>query len=373
MNKISHRFALLFLALTLAELAFLSFLLPLDAAVFDWLQAHRSCALNHLAPLQSDWPIVSLIVLWVFALGWLWRKRYWTEAWRVAFVVIGGGLFIEVLKTGFERARPSVLPPLFTGNSFPSGHIGGVVLFAGVLCYLLARQQWKRTVKQGGVFLLASLVGITIWQRLYSGHHWMSDVIGSVLLMSAWLCFTLPYPELFSSVKRSAVVVVGMMVCYASFYCFPSTRLILPSVRSEDREPLRSVVFGEPPIQPLLQGMWGDHTEEPAGPITWMGHGVASVAVNLPESQPYTLRLAVRLADPPNPSVCTPLEILVNQHPAGRLLLSRGWREYGVHLNPSSIVPGLNLITFRTSADTSTSASDQRTVAFRYLHLFPEK
>ena len=138
-NNRSQFFALLFFLLALVELRCLSFLLPLDDAVYDWIEVHRSCAVTHL--FLSEWPLISLVVLGVFTFLWLCRRQRWTEGAYGGAVIIVGGLLGELLKTAFERARPTALPPLLTGNSFPSGHVIGAVLLAGTLGSVLLQQR----------------------------------------------------------------------------------------------------------------------------------------------------------------------------------------------------------------------------------------
>jgi len=372
-SNLTQRFALLFLVLALLEIFFLSSFVPLDAACASWIEEHRSCALDYGDTLLSNWPIVTLVTLSVFALVWLCRRRQWTEARQGALTIFIGLFLSELLKVGFERARPSVLPPLVTGNSFPSGHATGALLIAGTLGFLLARQHWAAWVKIVGAFVLSSFVGIITWQRLYLGHHWLSDVSGSFLLAGAWLCLTLSRPTVLGVSWRTARVYVGLLVCYQGFYFFPQTRFVLPSVMSTLGEPLLSLSFGRLDPHVLLYGTWGEDDHEPAGPITWMRRGEASVEVGLPPHQAYILKLAVRPFVQSKTFACFPLEITVNQQPVQRLLLYRGWREYTLRLDPAGLVPGMNLLTFRVGTDFPAATLGQRAVAFRHLLLFAER
>ena len=372
-NNTPQRLTPCFLVLALAEIFSLSSLVPLDAAFASWVEAHRSCALDYFNVLLSDWPIVALVVLSLLVFVWLCAHQQWAEVWQGTLAIVIGLFLSELLKTGFERARPSVLPLLVAGNSFPSGHVAGALLIAGTLNFLLFQQRWAVWVKLGGTFMLASLVGVITWQRLYLAHHWLSDVIGSFLLVSAWLCFVLSRPALLKLSRRLTFTCMALLACYQVFYFFPPTRFTLPSGIATLGEPVFALSFGESGTRDWLQGAWGEPDWEPAGPITWMQQGEASVEVRLPESHAYTLKLAVRPFVQSKAFACFPLEVRVNQRQVGRLLLYRGWREYALHLNPSWIVPGTNAIAFRTDAAFPHFAPDQRTVAFRHLYLFAEK
>ena len=365
-----RRFALFFLVLACGEVLALSALVPLDDAVYNWIETRRSCAVNQL--FLSEWPLVSLIALGGCALLWLCRHRRWTEGAHGVAVVILGGFLVELLKTAFERARPSTLPPLFTGNSFPSGHTVGAFLLAGTLGYFLLQQRtaaWKKGI---GIAVLLVCVTAVMWQRLYLANHWMSDILGSILLSGAWLCFALVRPAGQSVCRHFAPACAALLVCYPIFYYFPGARVVLPSVMTSTREPLFSLTFGGVDSAVVFQGAWGEQGREPAGPITWMHYGEASLDVQLPDRQAYVVQFAVRPSTEPRGDGCFPLEISMNQQPVQRFLLQRGWRQYELRLDPSLVQVGLNTLTFRAEAGTSPTAARQEAVAFRKLALFAE-
>lgn len=371
-NNPSQRLALLFLSLALFEVVFLSSLVPLDGAFASWVEGHRSCTFDYLTSLVKNSPLLVLIALGCVCLGWFCIHRRWHDAWHLSRAVVLGGFLSELLKTGAERARPSVLPPLITGNSFPSGHVVGALLIAGTLVFALSRERWATWIKLSCAGTLAGLVGIIIWQRLYMAHHWLSDVVGSVLLVGAWLCFALPRPTTERFSGRFGIVCVGLLIIYGVFYSLPQARISLPSVLTLNEKPDFEFSFGTS-IQDGLVGAWGERTSEPAGPITWLRQGEASIEVPLQKSQAYTLKLAVRPFLQSEAFACFPLEVLVNHHQAGPLLLYRGWREYTLHLDPQWTVPGVNFITFRTGTAFPISVGDQGLVAFRRLRLFATK
>ena len=370
MQNTSRYLALLFLVLACGELLALSTLVPLDDAVYNWIEVHRSCTVTYI--FLSEWPLVLLIVLNVLALLWLCRQQRWIEGTHGVAVIILGGFLVELLKTACERARPNTLPPLFTGNSFPSGHTVGAFLLAGTLGYFLLQQRtavWKKGV---GLLMLLVCVAAVMWQRLYLTHHWLSDIVGSALLASAWFCFALGRPAGRSMLRHVAPACVGLLLGYPIFYYFPATRITLPSVMTSTRQPLLALSFGDVNSAVVFQGAWGEQSHEPAGPLTWMHYGEASLDVQLPHRQAYTVQFAVRPSLELRGEACFPLEISMNQQPVQRFLLQRGWRQYELRLDPSLIQVGLNTLTFRTESYTSPPAVRQEAVAFRTLSLFPE-
>ena len=359
-----------FFVLACGEILALSALVPLDDTVYDWIEVHRSCTVNQL--FLSEWPLASLIVLGVLTLLWLSHQQRWAEGTHGVVVIILGGFLVELLKTAFERARPSTLPPLFTGNSFPSGHTVGALLLAGTLGFLLLQQRttvWKKGI---GIVVLLLCVTAVMWQRLYLAHHWLSDILGSVLLSGAWLCFALVRPDGRNILRHFAPACVGLLLGYPLFYYFPTTRMVLPSVMTSTRKPLLALSFGAVNPTVAFQGAWGEQGSEPAGPITWMHYGEASLDVQLLDRQAYTVQFAARPSIESKGEGCFPLEISMNQQPVQRFLLQRGWRQYELYLDPSLIQVGLNTLTFRTGVPSSPTTAQQEAVAFRTLALFAE-
>jgi hypothetical protein len=301
----------------------------------------------------------------------LYVRRQWAEARHALVVVLAGSFFCELLKTGLERPRPSVLPSLNVGNSFPSGHVTTALLVAGALGFLLVRGSWARWVKASGVGVLGMVVGMTAWQRLYLGRHWLSDMIGSLLLVSAWLCWALPRPQLLTVSWRSLFVTTCFFISYGGLYFFPTLRLMLSSPLSVVGEPVFSVSFGESDDRKALRGGWGDEFQDP--PSLWIYQEEASVEAPLPKPGAYLLKIAVRPLLQSKAFACFPLEISVNQQRVGALLLYRGWREYSFQIDPVWTRAGVNTITFQPGLTFPENTGDRRTVAFRHLRVFREK
>lgn len=112
------------------------------------------------------------------------------------FVAVGGGQLISsLLKVGFDRARPDLVPhgmSVYTG-SFPSGHAMMAAVTYLTLAALLSR---TATHRRQQVFLILAAILLTILvgaSRVYLGVHWPSDVLGGWIAGSAWsaLCWSL--------------------------------------------------------------------------------------------------------------------------------------------------------------------------------------
>lgn len=369
-NNRAPRLAILLVIFVLGELLFLSTLVPLDAAVYNWVEYYRGCESSRL--LSVDWPLGALVFLVLIVGCYLCVRGHWYDAWHGTAIIVVGGFLAELLKTVFERARPSGISPLLVGNSFPSGHTTGAVLLAGTLAFWLVRQHLSVRFKAGGLIVLGSFVCSVIVQRVYLMHHWVSDILGTVPLAMAWLCVTLALPTGRNAIRPIVFACSVLCVAYPLFYHIPALRIHLPSALSTVREPTLSFSFGEAITPTLLQGAWGENGQETIGAITWMQHGEASIAVPLQSQHGYSMRFSARPFLHTKSFACFPLEVSLNKHPVRRLLLSRGWREYELYLDPAWVTPGINTVTFRTGAGFPSANLEQEAVAFHKVALFAE-
>ena len=191
----SASLALLAMLLIFAGWAFFSMLvivagngepLPLDLTVHHALFALRTPLADHLMAMLAalgDWQVLAPASTLVFA--WLlWRRRR-IAAWHWLAAIAFGLALTTAL--GFLLDVPK--PPAATavaGFSFPSGPVTMAMVVYGFFAVLIAREMPGR--RRAWPYVLAGLlVALIGFSRLYFGAHWLTDVLGGVLLGMGWI------------------------------------------------------------------------------------------------------------------------------------------------------------------------------------------
>lgn len=133
--------------------------------------------------------VLSLVTFAVVGYLLLARKRHAAAA---VFVAVTGGLVLStLLKLGFDRARPDLVPhgSLVYTTSFPSGHSMMAAVTYLTLGALLARVEASIRIK---IYLLSVAVVLTVLvgvSRVYLGVHWPTDVAAGWTVGAAWALF----------------------------------------------------------------------------------------------------------------------------------------------------------------------------------------
>lgn len=160
-----------------------------DLQVQQWMAAHWPTAwmplvvactqLGHLTLMAA----IGVVVL----LGLLWR-RAWLLAGAWTLGVAGVGLWVRLIKTTVERARPDAPWVLEQGFSFPSGHSAGTLVTYGLLAWMLCLV-WRRERRSAAVPVVVGTALVVLGvgaSRVLLGVHHASDVLAGWLLGLAW-------------------------------------------------------------------------------------------------------------------------------------------------------------------------------------------
>src|SRR6266700_217985 len=102
----------------------------------------------------------------------LWHSR---RRWALALppMMVGTGGLQRLSKWALDRPRPNL-----AAWGFPSGHVLSLVVFFGLVAYLLLTSQLGRTWRWVGSGISFGVLLAVAFSRLYLDVHWLSDVFG---------------------------------------------------------------------------------------------------------------------------------------------------------------------------------------------------
>ena len=129
---------------------------------------------------------LTLITLTVFV--YLILRNLKGHAFYLLATVITGTALSNLLKIGFDRPRPDLVPHgsmTFT-NAFPSGHSFMATVVYLTLAVILSQAEKSRSAK---IYILSLGVLISVIvgaSRVYLGVHWPSDVLAGWVIGAGW-------------------------------------------------------------------------------------------------------------------------------------------------------------------------------------------
>ena len=120
--------------------------------------------------------------------GWLLYRRRVRLAAFVAVTALGSGVLNHLVKSAVDRARPHLSDPvaMAAGKSFPSGHAQAATVGCGILLVIFLPMVGRR--HRIWLWVAAGVVVTAVaFSRVALGVHFVSDVIGGVILGAAWV------------------------------------------------------------------------------------------------------------------------------------------------------------------------------------------
>lgn len=171
-----------FLVLTLAVKSQSDMISYLDNITSAFFQSIRNPDLTNLMTIIST--VVSPLTTSLIALVILGYQYFLNQRIAVWLFMLffGTNALALLLKDIIARHRPMNQLVFYSGYSFPSGHTISTFLLM-ILVLVVARQRLRRVLSQV-VFVIFALVILAsvIFSRLYLENHFLTDILGSLLL-----------------------------------------------------------------------------------------------------------------------------------------------------------------------------------------------
>lgn len=150
----------------------------------------------------------------------LWRcRRGW--ALSLPLVMAGTGVLQLVAKWAVHRPRPNLQP-----WGFPSGHVLTLVVFFGLVAYLVwtstGRRRWRCLAAGAGAVLVAAVA----YSRLYLEMHWLTDVVGGFAVGLAYLMLAILIAEAVG--ERRAPSALGVAASGTSALAVAAAGIVVP-------------------------------------------------------------------------------------------------------------------------------------------------
>ncbi|GAB2776401.1 hypothetical protein GCM10027020_32120 [Nocardioides salsibiostraticola] len=231
---------------------------------------------DFLRVIEVAFDTIGLAILTAITALALWAKKHRRAAYFTVLVSVATFLSFTLLKLIVGRDRPAwqFEDALLATKSFPSGHATSITAFGGILVVLvvmLVRRANLRRLAYVGIVLVVLLVCA---DRVLLGRHYVSDVIGGVLLGSGLVLLGL---LLFSPLPRSHAAKIAPLA-----EAVPSRRrlaVILNPIKVEDVDDFKTIVSRIAARSGWSEPTWRLTTVEDSG--TGQAHDAAVAGADL--------------------------------------------------------------------------------------------
>ena len=149
---------------------------------------------------------LSATILLIAALAISIRFKSWRPLNLAFLSLIGLNLVVGALKIVISRSKPLDGVDNFDVSgvgSYPSGHAANAILTWGVLAYLIYRYTHRAIHRATFLAVTVSVVtGVVAMVSLYRNTHWLSDLIGGILIGAALLVLVMAVDRFVPSAKQ---------------------------------------------------------------------------------------------------------------------------------------------------------------------------
>jgi membrane-associated phospholipid phosphatase len=156
--------------------------LAIDEPIFHWVQRHQvdwwAAAMSRFNKIGNTWTTWGAVGSAAVCLGFTWRRQRWLPPSAFATAILVDYCATHKLHRTLKRLGPPTSPL----GTYPSGGTDRVVLFYGLIAYLLWRgvsgTPRGRIWAIGGVSALSFITG---YCRQYLNEHWFIDIVCGLL------------------------------------------------------------------------------------------------------------------------------------------------------------------------------------------------
>ncbi|MCC6766429.1 MAG: phosphatase PAP2 family protein [Deltaproteobacteria bacterium] len=317
--------------------------IPLDEAIWRWILLVRGCGADVLVERAVEAATHGLAILLAIVSVLHLRAGGARSAWPWLATWVLGLLASKTLKHVFTRDRPSALPDLTIGYSFPSAHVMNgllaAVAVAGLAWGFRHRARWCAAA--------AAAVAIVIAGRVLLGRHWATDVLGGVLAAGILAGFAAP------AIARRPVAAPLVLGAVVVAVLGLDARLGESGFRLPSPLVARRAAFVDVDVGPEMtsprRGAWrAAGLERPFGSYLWL-EGEASLMLPVDPGD-VAAASATSLVFAARPEKrrgsCLRLDVSLNGRAIAELVPFVGWREYRLPIPAGVLRVGDNELSF---------------------------
>lgn len=162
--------------------------LAIDRPIFDWMTKHQVHALaalmKRLTKLGDTWTTWGAAFAASACLAVTWRHRKWLPPVALTTAIVVDHFTTLALRHVFHRLGPPTSP----FGTYPSGGCDRVILFYGLIAYLLWREFSGQRAAAIAIAAAVSALGFNeAYSRVYLSLHWFTDALSGLLYGSLLL------------------------------------------------------------------------------------------------------------------------------------------------------------------------------------------
>jgi hypothetical protein len=156
--------------------------LAIDEPIFRWINSHQvdwwAAVMRPLNTVGNVWTMWGAVAAAAACLGVSWPKQRWLPPATLGLAALADHYVTVKLHRTISRLGPPTAPL----GTYPAGGPDRVVLFSGLIAYLLWREySCSRRGKIWAIGAVAALAFSQAYCRVYLSQHWSIDTICGVL------------------------------------------------------------------------------------------------------------------------------------------------------------------------------------------------